>query len=128
MTINNQGMFDEFSHVSYYLREFADVNIFVSFEPLKENIKCTHEDLCNYKWIIIGGQSSVGSKEKGTFVSAFTPKEEWVYNITKNMGNIPLFIKNNLKLPEYRVYEKEGFVVKKQFPIGIKEIMEGKII
>ncbi|MGM0437523.1 MAG: DUF5131 family protein [Bacillota bacterium] len=76
------------------IKQYRGVKIFVSFEPLLEDVIQNSNInnigyFNNIDWVIIGAQTGDNPKQ---------PKQEWVLNILSeaNKYNIPVFIKNNL--------------------------------
>lgn len=90
VTVNKQKDVERIKSLRF--KKYIDGNnIFVSFEPLLENL---YLDLKDVDWIIIGGMT--GKKP-------FYPPEEWINNIRcyANKHAIPIFLKDNL-FPEPR--------------------------
>ena len=90
VTVNKQKDIERIKSLRF--KKYIDGNnIFVSFEPLLENL---YLDLKDVDWIIIGGMT--GKKP-------FYPPEEWINNIRcyANKHAIPIFLKDNL-FPEPR--------------------------
>jgi len=90
VTVNKQKDVERIKSLRF--KKYIDGNnIFVSFEPLLENL---YLDLKDVDWIIIGGMT--GKKP-------FYPPEEWINNIRcyADKHAIPIFLKDNL-FPEPR--------------------------
>ena len=86
VTVNKQKDIERIKSLRF--KKYIDGNnIFVSFEPLFENL---YLDLKDVDWIIIGGMT--GKKP-------FYPPEEWIQVIIRQADNlkIPVFEKDNLR-------------------------------
>jgi len=91
---------------SFLLEEAKDwdterIKLFVSFEPLKEEISQGKSYLHIYDWIIIGAQTN----------PLKLPEKEWVISLTRNAKdlNIPVFHKDNLKGLEIQLSKEFPF-------------------
>ena len=72
-----------------YLRKVNASVKFISFEPLFGEISV---DISELDWIIIGAQTKPEQQ----------PERTWVEGILRNAGDVPVFMKDNLKWPNRR--------------------------
>ena len=99
--------------------DFKASHKFISFEPLQKRITLSLDYACYYSgisWAIIGAQSPYSKKT--------VPKWEWVREIIEacDKAGIPVFLKNNLRLPKYSC--EGGTPFYKLHPSGTMELRQ----
>lgn len=79
------------AHTYSDLMGFMNANVFMSFEPLHEDI-ASFVDWENLHWVIVGAQTGPNAKQ---------PKREWIGNLLKASEKyaVPIFLKDNLDWP-----------------------------